>query len=79
MQQTMAVTNAQVLEAVRAIAAIVVDEVNAAGPMGIPSGHVYAALMTTGMSLADYQSLIGALEKAGQISVHGQTLRAGHL
>ncbi len=72
----MSVTNQQVIEAIRAIAAIVVETVNEAGPQGIPSGHMYAALATTGMNLDNYQALIHTLAHNGQIQVFGNVLKA---
>jgi len=37
----------------------------------IPSGHLYAMLMTTGMTLEYYQSIIDILEKVNLITIDG--------
>lgn len=45
-----------------------IDEaVRLAGPDGIPSGHLYAMLISAGIDLATYERLLGILIEAGQI------------
>jgi hypothetical protein len=50
----------------------VIDTVREAGPMGAPGGHIYAALMTQGASLQQYESLMSALVRTGKLARRGQ-------
>lgn len=47
----------------------------AAGPMGVPSGELYALLMGK-IDIHVYQSLIGALEGAGKVTIKNHLIRA---
>ena len=47
----------------------ILDAASKAGPMGAPSGVVYAALNAHGMTLHVYQQLIDALVNHGKITV----------
>ena len=38
-----------------------------AGPMGIPSGHLYATAMQAGITLDSYESIIRVLKEAGKV------------
>jgi hypothetical protein len=49
------------------------DTTAEAGPEGCPSGVLYAALMTVGIRLDQYEAIIGVLAKRGRIR------RANHL
>jgi hypothetical protein len=53
----------------------VVDAITAAGPHGIPSGHLYAVFMGA-MTLDTFQTMIDTLVKAGKITNNGHLLRA---
>ena len=46
-----------------------------AGSQGIPSGHLYAMLMTY-MDLQTYQTMIGLMVKAGGVTLQNHVLRA---
>lgn len=61
-----AFTSEQV-EAAAKLMAVVVDTIRDAGE--IPSGHLYAALMSAGCTLSTYEQLIGVLERRGLIEV----------
>lgn len=61
--------------AVIALADIIIESAEAAGPMGAPSGPIYAMLMGH-VSLDVYQSIIGALVKAGRIEVRSDCIHA---
>jgi predicted transcriptional regulator len=52
---------------VQALILAIADTIKELSP--IPSGHLYAALLGTQMSLDTYQQIISALEKAGKIKV----------
>jgi hypothetical protein len=50
--------------------------VKEAGPMGIPSGHLYAMLMGFGFDLQTYESFIDALVQSGKIKNSNHLLTA---
>ena len=52
--------------AAREFVQIIVDAVNDAGPSGIPSGHMYAAVMPV-VTLDTYNYIINALVRHGKI------------
>jgi hypothetical protein len=54
----------------------VVESIKAAGPMGAPSGVIYASLMVFGCNLEQYHSLLSILTKAGKIRQQGDLLFA---
>lgn len=63
-------------EAIRRIADAIVESVREAGELGAPSGIVYAALMSYGMSLDTYHQFIGVLVKLGKLRQEGDLLYA---
>ena len=64
-------TESEIREAVRQIADAVVESVRVAGDQGAPGGMLYAALMAHGASFSQYQSLMGALVRAGKVTRRG--------
>jgi len=60
----MTVTKSQVAAAIRTIAAVA-ETIRELG--SVPSGHLYAQLMPTGMTLQTYQFIIDKLKGAGLI------------
>ena len=60
------------VQALSAICAAVTDAVKGAGPMGAPAGHLYAALMSTGMGLDSFNALMSALVRLGKVQQRGQ-------
>jgi len=67
--------NQQVIEALRLAVESIEYAARMSGPMGAPSGHVYAALMQHGMTLAAYQSIIAALVEMGRITVEHDCIK----
>lgn len=63
------------LAALLLAAKTVQEAVAASGPMGIPEGHVYAALSAHGMTLPVFEQIIAALVGAGKIRKDGHLLR----
>jgi len=55
----------------------ILESVRAAGPMGAPSGVVYAALMARGMTLSTYQAIITGLVEKGAIELKFNCLHPG--
>ena len=51
----------------------IVEAVKAAGPTGAPGGVIYAALMTHGCTLEQYEAFMDALVRAGKLR------KSGHL
>jgi hypothetical protein len=62
----------KVKDAVRFLVALG-EAIREAGPQGIPSGHLYAAVMAK-VDLESYQRAIGALTKGGLVGAEGQML-----
>jgi len=60
-----------IVQLVNAIAEAIAE----AGSRGIPSGHLYAALMGK-MTLAQFEALISLAVKAGKVKREGFLLRA---
>jgi hypothetical protein len=59
----------------RALALVVeavVEAVKAAGPNGAPGGTLYAALMSQGCTLSQFESLMGALVRLGKVRREGE-------
>jgi hypothetical protein len=49
----------------------IVEAVAAAGPIGAPGGILYAALMSAGCSFSQFNSIMGALVRAGKVVKRG--------
>lgn len=60
------------IAALRAITDGIVEAVAAAGPLGCPGGTLYAALMTHGCSLEQYEQFMGTLVRAGKLVKRGE-------
>lgn len=69
-------TNEQ-MNALRAIVVAVTEAVRAAGATGAPGGVLYAALMAQGCTLNQFESLMGALTRAGKLSKCGECYFVG--
>ena len=67
----MAVTPEQAKAALKAIADAVIDVVRQAGPLGCPGGTLYAALMTYGASLEQYEQFMSVLVLTGKLTKRG--------
>jgi hypothetical protein len=72
---TSKVTQADLMKVVDCIRAMA-DLVNASGPMGMPSGHLYALAMGK-MSLETYQKIVALMVEAGSIRQQGHLLLPG--
>jgi hypothetical protein len=59
------------IRAAQKIGLSVLETIEEAGALGAPSGAIYAALMTQGCSLNQYQSLMAPLERRGFITLEG--------
>ena len=63
------------IAALRALAGAITEAVKAAGPMGAPGGVIYAALMAQGCTLAQYESIMSAMVRSGNLTRHGDLYR----
>ena len=45
----------------------VIETVKEAGPLGAPSGPMFAAFQARGCTLSQYQQIMGALVKTGKV------------
>lgn len=52
---------------VRTLLNVIVETVKEAGEQGAPAGPMYAALMTTGMSLEQFETIMGVLVRTGHL------------
>jgi hypothetical protein len=68
-------TNLQAVQAITAVANIIEDTAREAGPLGVPSGVVYAALMSAGIDLNTYQAILSAMAEAGRITVSADLIK----
>ena len=66
----------QAVQAVRQIATIIEETAREAGPLGAPSGLVYAALMGVGITLDTYQAILDAMVQAGRVRLQGDLIKA---
>lgn len=61
----------QQAHALRQVADAIIEAVKAAGPLGAPGGPLYAALMTAGCTLHQFEQIMGALVRVGKLSKRG--------
>lgn len=59
--------------ALRAIADAIIETVKAADPIiGAPGGHLYAALMSVGCTLHQFEQIMSALVRVGKLTKRGE-------
>jgi hypothetical protein len=58
--------------ALMTVVSAVLEAVKAAGPLGAPGGVLYAALMAQGCTLQQFESLMGAMVRAGRLVKKGE-------
>lgn len=61
----------QALKLLMLIGDVIIESVQAAGPLGAPSGILYAALMTHGCTLDQYEGIMSGLVSAGKLEKRG--------
>ena len=61
--------------AIMALADIIEDTARESMPMGAPSGHVYAALMSVGVNLSLYNGILAVMQSSGRIVLDGNLIR----
>lgn len=67
----MSVTKEQAAASMRRVILAIVQIIEECGPQGTPSGVLYAALMTYGMSLEVFEGIMGAIVRAGIATKRG--------
>jgi len=60
------------IRVLRGVCEAILDAVRAGGAMGAPGGILYAALMASGCSFSQFQSLMGGLCRAGKLRKKGE-------
>jgi len=60
------------IEALKALADAIIESVRAAGPLGAPGGHLYAALMTYGIDLNQFNQIMSGLCRVGVLRKQGE-------
>jgi hypothetical protein len=68
----MTATSAQINQLLRHVAEAIIESVREAGPMGAPGGSLYAAMMTHGFSLDNFNQIMSGLVSAGMLEKRGQ-------
>jgi hypothetical protein len=63
----------------KAVCDAVIASVKAAGPLGAPGGVLYAALMSYGIRLEQFESLMGALVNCKKLTKRGELYFVGAL
>ena len=69
--ESRAVRTEQAAKALRLIEDALVESVQAAGALGAPGGILYAALMTHGFTLEQFERIMGYLVKLGKLEKRG--------
>ena len=64
-------TNEQIA-ALKAVAKAITEAVAIAGPLGAPGGHLYAALMSAGCTLSQFEQIMSGLVNAGVLTKRGE-------
>jgi hypothetical protein len=62
-------TEAKIIAALKLAIDCIIEAAKIAGPVGAPSGVVYAALSEHGMTLTVYEQIVDYLVKSGKIKV----------
>ena len=68
---------ATMLRVVRAFCDTIVEAVEETGDEGVPAGHMYAALMPSGCTLSQFDTMIDVLVASGRIRKRGFLLLPG--
>lgn len=61
----------QQIKVLRMVAEAIIDSVAECGHKGAPGGHLYAALMSTGMSLHQFEQIMATLVSNGYLRQDG--------
>jgi hypothetical protein len=57
---------------VKLVCDAIISAVEASGSQGAPGGTLYAALMTYGFSLEQFEAIMGSLVRVGELEKRGQ-------
>lgn len=60
--------NREQIEAAQRIGLAVMEAIAECGELGAPEGPIYAALMSQGCTLSQFQSLVGGMERNGVVT-----------
>jgi len=67
----MALTDDQKSSVVKMLCDSIIESVQAAGSLGAPAGHLYAALMQHGFTLEQFERIMDALMRIGKVRKSG--------
>ncbi len=62
------------VKAIHQLLDVVMDTIRDAGKEGVPSGHLYAALMVIGMSYQTYTEMVDTLVTVGKVRCRNHVL-----
>ena len=68
----MTATSTQINQLLRHVAEAIIETVKETGSMGAPGGSLYAAMMTHGFSLSQFEQIMSGLVNAGMLTKRGQ-------
>ena len=71
--------NARQLQILKLLCDTIIESVREAGVMGMPAGNLYAALMPSGISLEQFERLMGSLVNIGQLHKRNQVYYTGRV
>jgi hypothetical protein len=66
----------QQAQALQRIGGAIIEACDAAQPFGAPGGHLYAALMSQGCTLEQFEQIMAGLQRAGMVEREGECYRA---
>jgi hypothetical protein len=70
--QTQEISSAQKTQFVKLVCDSIIEAVKMAGSQGAPAGHLYAAMLVHGFSLEQFEQIMGALVRVGELEKRGQ-------
>ena len=65
------------IQTLRNIGRAILESVQAAGALGAPGGIIYAALMTAGCTLPQYEQIMSGMVSAGILTQDGDCYHVG--
>jgi hypothetical protein len=68
----MTITREQQIAILKAVGDSIIGAVKAAGPLGAPGGTLYAALMTYGCTLEQFNQIMDVLVQVGKLEKRGE-------
>ena len=70
-EEVKAAHRAYILAVTAQVVKIILETLEEAGPHGMPAGYLYTAMMTTGMSLTTFETMMAAIVGTGKVRKSG--------